>query len=106
MTMPLDRAADVLRRELHDYLSGWGDELRDHFTYKLASDVLGHAQLPEELDLATEQRTANLLAWHQVLLDLYDRAGEGVEVNVEARRQLIQETIEVRDLIQQRMGRA
>lgn len=67
---PLERVIEQLRRSLSE--SGLGplptDEAeRNWMIGGIASDVLGAARLPEQLDTASELRTANLIALSSLL---------------------------------------
>lgn len=62
MTTPLERAADAIRREMSDIDYTLDSKDADRFFIDLADAALGAARLPEQLDVATEMRTANMIA--------------------------------------------
>lgn len=102
---PLGRAADTLNRTLQDYIPGLDAAEMERFTHRLASDALGAARLPENLDPTAEARTANLIAYHQIIGTRLQRLlsrGPLVELVVQ---DLTQEQVALCALIAKRLDR-
>lgn len=62
MNTPLERTADAIRREMSDIDYTLDSKDADRFFIDLASAALTAAGRPEQLDTATELRTANMIA--------------------------------------------